>query len=95
MKPTYVINLSNFPQFRFEWHPETKNLYLIRLNTMTPIGECIAKKVPTSVAAQEAVMIFMRGYRVGNEVRIGITPQKSDNDILINPGESDAIPKAS
>ena len=54
-----------FPDFRFEWHPEIKRVYLIRLNVPKEemMGEPFAFDIDNEGAAYNAVLIFLRGYR--------------------------------
>lgn len=55
------IKTPTFPQFRFEWHPGAKRVYLIRVGGS--IGEPIAFEITTHGAAQNAILIWLRGYR--------------------------------
>lgn len=57
------IKTPTFPQFRFEWHPGAKRVYLIRVGGVPIVGEPIAFEVTTHGGAQNAVLIFLRGYR--------------------------------
>ena len=57
------IKTPTFPQFRFEWHPGAKRVYLIRVGVLPVIGEPIAFEVKTHGDAQNVVLIFLRGYR--------------------------------
>jgi hypothetical protein len=57
----YIIKTPSFPQFQFEWHPGVKRVYLTRISPT--IGEPIAFEITTHGAAQNAVLIFLRGYR--------------------------------
>lgn len=59
----FHIKTPTFPEFRFEWHPQTKRVYLIRITAEQPIGEPIAMEIETAGAAHNAVLIFLRGYR--------------------------------
>ena len=57
------IKTPTFPQFRFEWHPGTRRVYLIRVGATPVIGEAMAFEITTHGAAQNAVLIWLRGYR--------------------------------
>jgi hypothetical protein len=59
----YHIGTPNLPQFRFEWHPDKKTVYLIDLHSTPLIGEAIAFEVPNKGAAHNSVLIYLRGYR--------------------------------
>ena len=59
----YHIKAPTFPQFRFEWHIGARRVYLIRDGAVPVIGEPIAFEVKDHGAAQNAVLIFLRGYR--------------------------------
>lgn len=59
----YHIKTPTFPQFRFEWHPSTRRVYLIRVGATPVIGEPMAFEVKTHGDAQNAVLIWLRGYR--------------------------------
>lgn len=57
------LKAPNFPQFRFEYHPNVKKIYLIRVGTNPEIGEMFAHEIETEGAAWNSVLIFLRGYR--------------------------------
>ena len=59
----YHIKAPTFPQFRFEWHIGMKRVYVIRIGAMPEIGEAMAFEVKTHGDAQNAVLIWLRGYR--------------------------------
>jgi hypothetical protein len=48
---------------RFEWHPETKRLYMIRLGGPLQIGEPIAYDVVTEGMAINYCQCWLRGWR--------------------------------
>lgn len=58
----YHLKTKNWPQFRFEWHPGTKKIYLIRVGTKPEIGEAFAHEIETEGAAWNATLIWLRGY---------------------------------
>lgn len=76
-----VIKQPLFPQFRFEWHPQAKKVYLVRLGQIDVIdGEVVFTPIPTSQKlraeriaehvrsegeAFNYVQSFLRGYREG------------------------------
>ncbi len=51
------------PDFRFEWHPDTKRVYLIRLAHVPHVGEILAFDVENHGAAINSVNVWARGYR--------------------------------
>jgi hypothetical protein len=51
------------PEFRFEWHPARRNVYLVRLGMTPEIGELIAFNIDNEGAAHNAVLIWLRGFR--------------------------------
>jgi len=55
----------DFPQYRFEWHPQTRKVYLIRVGTQPLIGEILAEHAETHGHAYNFVQTFLRGYREG------------------------------
>ncbi len=57
------IKAANWPDFRFEYHPNAQNVYLIRLAVEPPIGQVIAFNIDNEGAAHNAVQIYLRGYR--------------------------------
>lgn len=57
------IKTPTFPHFRFEWHPAKRRVYLIRVGVVPEIGEAIAFEIKTHGDAQNAVLIWLRGYR--------------------------------
>ncbi len=61
--PVIAIGNRKFPQFRFEWHRQTKKVYLIRLLTAPGIGDPIAENVPDHGAAINAVNTWCRVFR--------------------------------
>jgi hypothetical protein len=65
---TNVLHLKqpNFPHLRFEWHPQTKRCYVIRLDTPPNepvIAEPFAWQVVNSGQAHNAVLVYLRGYK--------------------------------
>lgn len=59
------IKQPNFPQYRFEWHPQSRKVYLIRVGTVPLIGEVIAEHAETHGHAFNFVQTFLRGFREG------------------------------
>ena len=76
----FVIQSVSLPEFRFEYHPESKTVYLIRLTTDKPIGEAICPKgtVPDNNTAANIVRAWTIGYRTA----------KAELAIVAMPGES-------
>lgn len=61
----YHIKQPLFPEYRFEWHPQARKVYLIRLGSEPLIGEVIAEHAETHGEAINYVQTFLRGYREG------------------------------
>lgn len=59
------IKQPNYPQFRFEWHPGTRKVYLIRVGSKPLIGEKLAEHAETHAEAYAYVQTFLRGFREG------------------------------
>lgn len=59
----FHIKAPTFPQFRFEWHPKQKVVYMISVGASPEIGEPIAENADDHGRAQMAVLIWLRGYR--------------------------------
>lgn len=63
-----VINIrqGHRPEFRFEWHPETKVVYVVRLalfGESAELADPIAYDVENHGAAVNATLIWSRGYK--------------------------------
>jgi len=52
---------------RFEWHPESRNVYYADLRQARPVGEIVAYHVDTHGAAHNAVNVFLRGFRLAQK----------------------------
>lgn len=61
----YHIKQPNYPQYRFEFHPQSRKVYLIRLGTTPLIGEILAEHAETHGDAYNFVQTFLRGFREG------------------------------
>lgn len=59
-------------KFRFEWHPVSRRVYLIRLGTMPLVGDPIALNISTYGDAFNATLVWCRGYREGACITIGV-----------------------
>lgn len=69
------IKSPNLPEFRFEYHPETKKVYSIEL-AITPLtGEILAFDVPDHGTAINCVNIWIRGYRASKP--LGLIKEKA------------------
>lgn len=74
-QPYLHIKQPNFPQFRFEWHPQKRKVYLVRLGRMVDgvlvaregplIGEILAEHAETHADAFNFVQTWLRGFREG------------------------------
>ncbi len=57
-----VMKQPSFPQFRFEWHPFVKRVYVIRIGAAQEIGDPIAFEITENKAAMEVTRMWLRGY---------------------------------
>jgi hypothetical protein len=64
------IRTPNYPDFVFEWHPRSQKVYVIRLlrdknGVPEPrqSGELVAFNVANHGAAQNTVLVWLRGYQ--------------------------------
>lgn len=62
---TFCIRQPGFPQWRFEWHPQKRKVYLVRMANTPLTGEVIAEHAETHAAAFGAVQTWLRGYHEG------------------------------
>jgi hypothetical protein len=63
-QPGQIFHISSpLTEFVFEWHPETKRVYMARVGTKPMIGELIADNITGRGDAVNAVLIWHRGYR--------------------------------
>jgi len=56
------IKQPRHPEFRFEWHPNSKKVYVIRIGVSPEVGEILAFDIDTHGGAINAVLIWTRGY---------------------------------
>jgi hypothetical protein len=68
----HVIHNPNLPQFRFEWHPETKKVYWMRVPrpdepTITVQAFVLAEHCEHHAGAFGAVQTWCRGFREGQK----------------------------
>lgn len=77
--PIYVIAVPDLnDRFRFEWHPVTKRVYLIRLTVLPLTGDPVALDVEDHGAAISAVLVWCRGYREGSgHLLVGSNPSEA------------------
>ena len=75
MSQILKLSAPNFPLFRFEWHPEKKKVYLIRLGVTPVTGEIVEEEVSTHGHALNVVKVWLRGYRTGKAEIQAITPE--------------------
>ena len=69
------IKIPQFPQYRFEWHPQARKVYLTRLGRMVDgvlvasdgplVGEVMAEHAETHGQAYGFVQTWLRGFREG------------------------------
>lgn len=68
----YHIRAPRFPEYRFEWHPRKRNVYVVRAGVVPEVGEIVAFNVETRGDAHNAVLIWLRGVAEGR--RPGVKP---------------------
>lgn len=62
-EPTILhVRQPALPQFRFEYHPAARTVYLVRLGVTPLHGDPIANDIDSHAGAINAVLIFSRGY---------------------------------
>lgn len=66
----YHITAPMAAEFRFEWHPQKRIVYLIRIGAVPEVGQAIAHCIETHGDALNAVLIWMRGFREGETHRL-------------------------
>lgn len=59
------IKVPSMPDFRFEWHPDSKMVYSIRLSHQPLVGEILAFNIADHGSAINAVNIWLRGHHAG------------------------------
>lgn len=76
-KPFFRVVHPKIPEYRFEYHPGVKKLYLVAINGGPEIGELVAENVRDNMHAQELVKSWGAGYlRRKGETAFGNTPSK-------------------
>lgn len=70
------IKTKNYPDFLFEWHPRKQNVYICRIlrddhRNQLPrqSAEVIAFNIENHGQAQNAVLIWLRGYQTATNDR--------------------------
>ncbi|MFO1081880.1 MAG: hypothetical protein U1E23_14775 [Reyranellaceae bacterium] len=64
-RDVYHIADPRLPQYRFEWHPKKRIVYLVRLGAVPLTGEAMAHHVETHGDAIRAVQTWARGFHEG------------------------------
>ncbi len=79
------IKAATFPGLRFEWHPGSKRVYVIRLGTMPEFAEPFAFEIENSGAAHNAVLVWLRGYRAGKAAALlPVAEQKERSPYVVH-----------
>jgi hypothetical protein len=70
LPPDVILHIRqpNWPKFRFEWHPATKRVYYVH-DRSPNVGRLLAMHIDSDGAAQNAVLIFLRGYQEARDGR--------------------------
>lgn len=65
----YRFESAAFPQFRFEYHPLTRKVYLVRVGVTPEIGELLAADVADAGLGARFAQTWLAGYRLrGSEM---------------------------
>lgn len=63
----FHMNNVRVTHFRFEWHPETKNVYAIASNILPEVGRKIAQGVGNQQLALALVETWCNGYKTRDD----------------------------
>src|SRR5262245_33528772 len=69
------------PGWRFEYHPQTRKVYAVRLGVRPEIADLLAERISSHDDARQIVQVFLRGIA---EER---TKQLGAGVVLLKPGE--------
>lgn len=84
-----ILHLKNvaIPEWRFEWHPQSRRLYLIRAGVLVDSarveggkaerGEIVAYNVENYGQAYSALLVYMRGVKEGRTPSLARRRSKS------------------
>ena len=67
----YTMRSPKHPQFRFEWHPVTMRVYVVRLGVLPEIGELVSPNVYDNEHARTITLAYCNGYDAGVAKIIG------------------------
>jgi hypothetical protein len=77
------IQAVTFPQYRFEWHPNSGVVYVIRVGSPPEIAEPIMDRIVDQTTAEKVVQIWCQGYQSGEHGRIlGQSPNFPLNNFI-------------
>jgi hypothetical protein len=77
-EPNAILRMTtqNYPDFVFEWHPTVQKVFVIRLKKdengeLLPNqkGEIVAFNIDNQGAAQNSMLIWLRGYQTAENPR--------------------------
>lgn len=84
------IKQPNYPQLRFEWHPQKQVCYVIRVGVLTDgkeMAEPFAWEIQNSGQAINATQIWLRGYQHGKlELRTGSVSEHKEKSNYVELG---------
>lgn len=72
--PFHHLAAPAFPQFRFEWHPGAKKVYVVR--GRPEVGNVLAEEITSAFDARSAVLVWLRGYTERQSENLIIGGQK-------------------
>ena len=61
----YHLDIPSLPQYHFEWHPQKRIVYLIRVGQEPAIGEAICHHAETHGDAFNFLQAWGRGFKEG------------------------------
>lgn len=81
----YLKGVALQPDWRYEWHPQERRVYLVRMGRTVDAGnglkaeraEPIAFNIETYGQAWNAVLIYQRGVREGRTPSLAAPPQST------------------
>lgn len=62
----YHLKVPGFDGHRFEWHPETRRLFVVRVGVRPEQAEWLCEKVESVGAAQQLCIVYCLGIREGS-----------------------------
>lgn len=67
----YTMRVPHLMEFRFEYHPETKRVFYIRVGAVPEFGVIVAEQIGSVEEARHVVLYWGRGYLEGKAHQLG------------------------